>query len=217
MSFMDAYYRLPPAGMADTVSNCGVDRRANQLMSAKRITAGEPCLTCGLCCNGVLFRDVELQMSDDRERLVSLGLPLKELSRRQPERTKGLKSKIPQPCAALCAGNLCRIYEERPSRCREFECALLKRVHQDELELPAALRTIRSAQQRAAKVRRLLRELGDTDESLALSLRFKRVRRRLESGSASDTEIETYADLALAVHELNVVLSREFYPGAKPS
>jgi len=94
---------------------------------------------------------------------------------------------------------------------------LLKKVHQDELELPAALRTIRSAQQRAAKVRRLLRELGDTDESLALSLRFKRVRRRLEYGSASDIAIETYADLALAVHELNVVLSREFYPGTKPS
>ena len=186
-------------------------------MTATKNTAENLCLSCGLCCNGVLFKDVELQVGDDRKRLISIGLLLKDPSQRGSEGRKRQKAKFPQPCLALCTGNLCRAYEERPRRCREFECALLKKVLQEESELAAALRTVRIAQRRAEKVRQLLRELGDTDESLALSLRFRRTKRRIESGSASDTQVEIYADLTLAVHELNVVLSREFYPGTKSS
>ena len=35
------------------------------------------CLACGLCCNGVLFRDVELQDGDDLEALQKLGLTIR--------------------------------------------------------------------------------------------------------------------------------------------
>ncbi len=34
------------------------------------------CPNCGLCCNGVLFADVELRKGDDAKRLMKLGLSL---------------------------------------------------------------------------------------------------------------------------------------------
>ena len=175
------------------------------------------CLACGLCCNGVLFKDVELQPGDDAERLRSHGLPVR--SARKFKGTLNSKPetqnpKFPQPCAALCAGNRCRIYAERPARCRQFECALFKSVAAGKTELVAALKTVRTTLQRAAQVRRLLHSLGDLDEHLPLSLRFKRTRRRLETGGFNDASAATFGELTLAVHALNVVLSERFYPGS---
>ena len=164
------------------------------------------CLACGLCCNGVLFKDVELQPGDNAERLRSLGLPV-----RSARKSKG-DPKFSQPCAALCAGNRCRIYAERPARCRQFECALFKSVAADKTELVAALKTVRVTLQRAAQVRRLLRVLGDIDGHLPLSLRFNRTRRRLETGGFNDASAAAFGELTLAVHALNVVLSQRFYP-----
>ena len=36
------------------------------------------CPACGLCCNGVLFADVELQPGDNAGRLIDLGMALKK-------------------------------------------------------------------------------------------------------------------------------------------
>lgn len=180
-------------------------------MPSSASIARQLCLNCGLCCNGALFKDVELQPGDDTKKLAALGLPLSN-----PQSTiRNRKSKFPQPCAALCADNRCRIYAERPARCREFECALFKSVAAGQTEVPAALRTIRAALRRADKVRKLLAALGDTDASLALSLRFKRTRRRIESSSVDASTAEAYRELALAVHELNLLLARKFYPGSR--
>jgi Fe-S-cluster containining protein len=181
------------------------------------------CLACGLCCNGVLFKDVELQPGDDAKRLGWLGLPIREARKAQrksrqslPSKPETRNSKFPQPCAALCDDNRCRIYIERPMRCREFECALFKSVAAGKTELAAALKSIRAARQRADQVRRLLHVLGDIDEHLALSLRFKRTRRRLEAGGFDDSSADTFGELTLAVHALNVLLSSKFYPGGQP-
>jgi hypothetical protein len=165
----------------------------------------ELCLACGLCCNGVLFRDVQLRPGDNEGALLSIGAPV--------WRSK-TRASLPQPCAALCPDNQCRIYADRPRRCREFECALLKRVLARTVSTDRALRTIRSARQRAEKVRQLLRELGDADEQLPLSRRFNRTRRRLEASDPGDRRAEVFAELTLAVHELNLLLSEAFYPGS---
>lgn len=169
------------------------------------------CLECGLCCNGVLFSDVELQPGDDVRRLRALSLPV-EMKRgaRGPRR-------FPQPCAALCADNCCRIYAERPSRCREFECGVLKEVVADRLEPAAALRLIRQARERAGRVRELLRQLGDAEEHLPLSTRFRRARRRLEGGAVDEAEAELFGELTLAVHRLNVLTHGRFYTRVEPA
>lgn len=160
------------------------------------------CPQCALCCNGVLFKDVELQSGDDAKRLKAQGLPF----------LKSRQLKFPQPCAALCSDHSCRIYAERPVRCRQFECALLKSVSAGEIGVPAALRVIRDAQKRADKVRRLLIACGDKDETQALSLRFKRTQRRLETTAFGEEEADAFGELTLVVHDLNLLLRTKFYP-----
>ena len=118
-----------------------------------------------------------------------------------------------QPCSALGSDNYCRCYQERPVRCRQFECVLFKAVADDRVESEQALRVILRAQRLAEKVRRLLRQLGDTGEDVPLTRRFNRVRRRIESNTACAESARLFGDLTIAVHELNLVLSEEFYPG----
>ena len=173
--------------------------RADKLSTAQAVA--QLCPQCAMCCNGVLFKDVELQPGDSATILRTIGLPV----------SKSGVQKFPQPCAAL-EGCSCRIYAARPVRCREFECALLKSVAAGKTEVPAALRGIREAQKRTEKVRQLLRASGDVDESLALSLRFKRTQRRLESTSFPDAAADTFGELTLAVHDLNLLLREKFYP-----
>src|SRR5277367_5721895 len=120
------------------------------------------CPNCGLCCNGVLFADVELRAGDDAGRLAELGMSLG---------MKGSKLAFAQPCACF-DGKLCKIYADRPKRCRTFECGLLKRVQDGGLDADAALKTISKTKRQAEKVRGLLRQLGQNDEELAMTKRY---------------------------------------------
>ncbi|HRI12102.1 MAG TPA: YkgJ family cysteine cluster protein [Verrucomicrobiota bacterium] len=173
--------------------------------------ASDLCLTCGLCCDGTLFGDVELQAGDDRARLRALGLPvIRSRSGRRPSRWL-------QPCPALGAGCRCAIYRERPLHCREFDCALLQSVKAGALEIADARRTIRQTRRRVETVKRLLRELGDTQEHDSLAKRFRRTRRRFENqelAEAPDREerLDQLAALTMAVHELQFALRLAFYP-----
>ena len=121
------------------------------------------CPKCGLCCNGVLFADVKLCKGDDVQRLAELGLSLEK---------KGRQQAFAQPCACF-DGKLCRVYVERPVRCRAFECGLLKRVQAGELGAGAALKTIAQAKRQVEKVCELLRRADSDDEQLALSQRYE--------------------------------------------
>jgi hypothetical protein len=167
--------------------------------------SGTLCLACGLCCTGVLFRDVELQPADDAARLAARGLPVTGRSQRFP-------SRLPQPCAALCVDNRCRLYEVRPQRCRQFECALFQEAARGEVTLPAALRVVHLARRRAGRVRQLLGALGDPGEDQPLSRRFHRIQRRLERTPLDDSTAETFAELTRAMHELNLILQKRFLP-----
>jgi Fe-S-cluster containining protein len=153
----------------------------------------------------VLFKDVELQPGDDAKKLEALGLPVKVSS------SEFRVSRFPQPCAALDGCN-CRIYADRPARCRQFECALLKAVAAGEVGVASALQTIREARRRAEKVEKLLRKLGDEKESLALSVRFKRVRKKFEASPLDKDAAEIFSRLTLAMHDLNLLLHAKFYP-----
>src|SRR5215472_11895695 len=121
------------------------------------------CLECGLCCNGVIFADVQLRPKDDSERLRALGLKFAPNPKSEIRNPKFL-----QPCAAF-DGCRCRIYPDRPKYCRQFECLLLKDVKASRKRESDARRIIRSARQRVEKVKRLLKDLGDADEDIALS------------------------------------------------
>jgi Fe-S-cluster containining protein len=173
-------------------------------------SAGEDiCLGCGLCCDGTIFADVELRPTDEPSLLRKLGLPV---GTSRASRSPSRPAKFAQPCAAL-QGCHCRIYQQRPTHCREFECVLLKSVKAGSANKSAALRVIRTARERADRVRQMLRELGDSDEDLPLRRRFRRTTKRLEELGLNAETADLYGRLTLAVHELNLLLSQAFYPG----
>jgi uncharacterized protein len=158
------------------------------------------CPNCALCCNGVLFADVRLRANDDPQRLVSLGVPLK---------LRGTVPRFQQPCSCL-EGNRCRIYSERPERCRTFECRLLQRAQRGDVSEGTALKAIQRARRRADEVRRILRELGDTDESLPLSRRYQRLMRQPIDLSGDERTVDLRGELMMAVAELVAVLEGDF-------
>jgi hypothetical protein len=89
---------------------------------------------------------------------------------------------------------------------------LLKSVKAKRVAPGAALELVRSARDRAEKVRRLLTRLGETDEQSALAVRFRRTAKRLERLGLDQETAEAYGHLTLAFHELNLLLSESFYP-----
>jgi Fe-S-cluster containining protein len=174
----------------------------NPSMESTAVPEEKLCLSCGLCCNGVIFADVRLQPHDDKEKLEKLGLDF-SLSTARVARFR-------QRCSAL-DGCRCRIYSERPEHCRSFECLLLKRVKAGQLAPDAALEVIATGIERVEKVRSLLCELGDHDEDLPLGARFQRTARRLEKRRLTEQMAGIYGQLTLAFHDLNLFISEVFY------
>jgi len=158
------------------------------------------CPNCGLCCNGVLFGDVELQRGDSGMKLSALGLDMFR---------KGRKAAFVQPCACF-DGKLCRIYADRPNRCATFECGLLRRVQRGEMTAPVALKTIRATLRQVDTVLKLVRELGNHEESLPLNKRYSTLIAQGIDLSASEAEIERRGELMMAVAELAGQIERDF-------
>jgi Fe-S-cluster containining protein len=158
------------------------------------------CPNCGLCCNGVLFADVELQQGDNAGRLIDLGMSLKK---------KGMKRVFAQPCRCF-DGKLCRIYADRPKRCATFECGLLKLVQSGAMPAPAALKHISAAKKLVENVRRLLHRLGDNEEQLALTKRYGKMMGKPIDLSIGEDIAESRGELMLAVNDLMHVLQRDF-------
>jgi Fe-S-cluster containining protein len=143
---------------------------------------------------------VELRAGDDAKRLKKLGLTLFE-------KTKTRRAFV-QPCAGF-DGKLCRIYADRPQRCRKFDCGLLKRVEANEMPANAALKKISEAKQRAEKVRELLRSLGQRDEQMALTHRYaEAMSAPIELSDAAGAD--RHGELMLAVNDLMTRLQRDF-------
>lgn len=158
------------------------------------------CPNCALCCNGVLFADVRLRAGDDAARLRELGVPLKQ---------RGSIARFPQPCSCL-EGNRCRMYADRPERCRTFECRVLQRAQAGEVSESAALKAIQQARRRAERVRRILRELGDTDETVPLSRRYQRMMRQPIDLADDPRIVDLRGELMRAVGELAGTLENNF-------
>lgn len=158
------------------------------------------CPACGLCCNGVLFGDVELQRGDDAKVLTKLGIDLFR---------KGRKTAFSQPCSCF-DGERCNIYAHRPEQCCAFECGLLKRVKAGRLTPGAALKTIAETRRNSAAVLELVRKLGNLDEHQPLNQRYARVAAQPIDLSADVVEVERRGELMMAVARLVKSLKRDF-------
>ena len=162
--------------------------------------ASRLCTACGLCCNGVMFHAVRLQPGDSAKALAALGLRLKRKKRQQF---------ILQPCPAWRESR-CSIYEQRPERCRLFECRQLKRVAAGEITEAAALEKIRDVQRRVAFVNGLLERAGGTDAGKPLSKRCEKVMAEPLDVSSDPATVELRAALTQAMRELDAMLDEDF-------
>ena len=161
------------------------------------------CLKCGLCCNGALFGDVELQRSDAAAPLKEAGL--------NPRRKRGGAQAIPQPCRALGGDCRCSIYENRPRHCRDFECLLLGEVLDGTIKTATAQRVIRRAKKLYAEAEELIATLSDVAKGKPLRERFRRISGILETYDADDETLAVYGELTHVWLELNHLLGTRFY------
>lgn len=174
--------------------------RRNQQDSAQRNWTSRLCPECGLCCNGVLFADVRLVQGDDALALEKSGLKL--------ERSRG-HIRFQQPCSCF-DGRLCTAYEQRPARCRSFDCQTLKQAKNGEIAVAEALSRIRTARREADMVMVLLRAAGQTSEALPLTERYQAVMKQPIDLSAGQEETESRGELMLAMSRLMKRLHQEF-------
>jgi hypothetical protein len=164
-----------------------------------KTAASRLCGECGMCCNGVLFHTVWLQPGESANRLMALGLKLK---------FKKKQHYLLQPCTAY-KDSQCAIYEERPARCRLFECRQLKRVAKGEITEAAALEKIHDVKRRVGEVNALLARAGTTDVTQPLSKRCDRIAG--DPVDPADLEaVELRRHLTQAMEELDAILDADF-------
>ena len=107
-------------------------------------------------------------------------------------------------------GGLCKIYEDRPKRCRSFDCRALERVQQGKITVTAARNAIADAKRRSEEVLRLVRALGNADETQPLNRRYAAIMAQPIDLAGDETQLELRGELMLAVGRLVEVLEREF-------
>jgi hypothetical protein len=105
------------------------------------------CTRCGLCCDGILFADVELAGPAEASRLEWLGIEVED--------DGADRAVLEQPCAAL-DGTRCSIYPHRPACCRTFECRLLDDVRAGAVDVDHALTIIATTLEQVRAVRTML-------------------------------------------------------------
>lgn len=123
--------------------------------------AARLCSACGMCCDGTLFHSVLLQPEDNSRQLASLGLKIKKRNGR---------TFFYQPCPTHHQGQ-CRIYPDRPRRCRQFNCQQLLRLADGKTSEAQALTTIHDARRLADQVGQLMNQIEETNPLRGLAAR----------------------------------------------
>ncbi|MBE2249740.1 MAG: YkgJ family cysteine cluster protein [Myxococcus sp.] len=125
------------------------------------------CLTCGLCCDGTLFRKVPLEPKEGERLGARVRLSEEDGS-------------LCQPCRALSARR-CGVYDDRPSVCRRFRCLALEQLEKGQLTEDEAHELVGEA---LARRRALAEVMGFDDEVHALTLARAQVAAGLLEGAA---------------------------------
>ena len=162
--------------------------------------AERPCSACGMCCDGTLFQEVHLQPEDSVSAVSALGLRLK--SRRGSRYFE-------QPCRAFC-GTHCSIYDERPVRCRSFECRQLVLVADGAIDETGALQTIQQARELVRQVEQLVDRCGATNKKRSLKQRFEKANSEPVNIDGLSGAIEDRARLMRSFQQLRELLDTEF-------
>ena len=163
---------------------------------AESASAGDahPCVGCGLCCNGVLYSRARAR-AHEHELLIAAGLVLEEYDD---------KTYFKLPCTFQDCGR-CTNYENRFTVCREFNCALLRRIEAGELSMDSARETVAEALVLVDRVRS-----QDPDADMYLSrLQIRRSLAEEIRAQSGEERVRTGHRL-LAMAALDLFLDRWF-------
>ena len=155
------------------------------------------CAACGLCCNGVLFYTVHLKPGDSAKALSALGLKLKKKQGQQY---------LQQPCSAHreCS---CSIYDDRPTRCRLFECRLREQFAAGDITESEAMDQIVEAKGQVARLNQLLEQLGNIRTKQPL---FRRCDNALVEPPGSPESMAKHLEVEHARKQLDLLLDQVF-------
>lgn len=163
-------------------------------------TASRLCQACGLCCNGVMFHTVRLRPADVPRELAALGVKLK--------RKKG-KDWILQPCPAYREA-CCAIYEQRPERCRRFECQQLQRVATGQSTEVMALQKIQEVKKLTSWLDTQSRRHDGSVRKGPLTTRCEAVLAEPFDATTTPELIEQRQQLASKLSQLDSILDTDF-------
>lgn len=151
------------------------------------------CRTCGVCCNGVMFAYVEVEKSemraDTRRRLHVLEA----------------ENRFTLPCCEHGPEG-CQVYDDRPSICRSYTCALYDEYKETGEELDRKLMRVERIKQLVATIR--ARRRGAADHEWLP----RAISEMLAVGKPTDVERELLLDVA----ELAMRLQRDIGWSPKP-
>jgi Fe-S-cluster containining protein len=121
------------------------------------------CTSCGLCCDGSLFAEVELGSRREAFGLEAMGLDVDESD---DDKAAPI---LNQPCAAI-KNTRCSVYKFRPKCCRTFECRLLQQVKGGAIQIEDAKSQIAYVLQQIQKIKTLLAEFPPVTRDPSLRL-----------------------------------------------
>jgi len=115
----------------------------------KNAPAQNLCMTCGLCCEGTLFKAVPVGPDERLLGLKARGVQINIESKR--------KSFL-LPCTAY-ENCVCKVYTERPKRCITYQCKLLRKCLNDKITWDEAAEVVHSTQLHKKKLEANLRQV----------------------------------------------------------
>ncbi len=158
------------------------------------------CVGCGMCCDGTMYRTVEVGEGDQRDLLETAGLAFT---------IKDDAACFQQPCPAF-GGGRCSIYEGRPAVCRDYRCLLLRRLEAGEVPHDEASALIAQTTVLRDRVRSGLTAYVDTQELLSLDGIYRLMLAKFDAQPDPAAARRDRGELLLEVVALRVLLAREF-------
>lgn len=123
---------------------------ANPDLYAQRI-----CTSCGLCCDGSIFKRARVFPDENAALFETLDLQILHL--------KDGRRCFLLPCRHL-QGSICSIYEKtRPRKCSEFRCKLLERFYNQDISYKDACEVVINAVEHVRQVKSQLVLKGNSE------------------------------------------------------
>ena len=155
-----------------------------------------------MCCDGTMYRTVDVGGDDRTDQLERAGLVFF---------TRDDVTSFRQPCTAF-GGGCCYVYEIRPSACRWNRCLLLRRVEAGEVTEDDARALIAQTTTLRDRVRAGLTGLVAPSHREALEGLYRLATVKFDAAPDPAAARREHAELLLEVAALRVLLSREFEP-----